>query len=215
MGVKRLTPPNLSIESDAPTTSDIKNFDLGAVWLDTTTENVYMLVNKDGGVATWQLLGGQQDLISITTPDSTVVEPTDGNINFLNGSGITITGSGSDITFTATASPFILQWEVITDATKTIVVNEGYFANRGAGVTFTLPAVSALGDVFYLSAINAGGWILAQNAGQDVRMGNQITTTGAGGSLASTAIGDSLFCVCSVANTSFVVISSMGNITVV
>jgi len=215
MGVKRLTPPNLSIESDAPTTSDIKNFDLGAVWLDTTTENVYMLVNKDGGVATWQLLGGQQDLISITTPDSTVVEPTDGNINFLNGSGITITGSGSDITFTATASPFILQWEVITDATKTIVVNEGYFANRGAGVTFTLPAVSALGDVFYLSAINAGGWILAQNAGQDVRMGNQITTTGAGGSLASTAIGDSLFCVCSVANTSFVVISSIGNITVV
>jgi hypothetical protein len=215
MGVKRLTPPNLTIQSDAPTISDIKNFDLGAMWIDTTAQNIYMLVNMDSGLATWQLLGGASDLITITMPDSTVVEPSAGNINFLNGSGISVTGSGASITFTATASPFVVQWSVITTATKTIVVNEGYFANRGAGVAFTLPAVCSVGDVFYLSAIDAGGWSIVQNAGQDIRLGNQISTTGAGGSLSSTAIGDSIFCVCSVANTSFVVISSMGNITVV
>jgi hypothetical protein len=215
MGVKRLTPPNLTVETDAPTTADIKNFDLGALWLDSTANNIYMLVNKDSGIATWQLLGGASDLLSITMPDSTIIEPSANNINFLNGSGIAITGSGSSITFTATASPFMIQWSVITDPTKTIVVNEGYFANRGGGVTFTLPAVAAVGDVFYVSSILADGWTIAQNAGQNIRIGNQISTTGVGGSLSSTAIGDSIFCVCSVANTSFVAQSVIGNITVV
>ena len=202
--------------SFAPTSNNYKNFREGDEWLDTTNMDWYKLSDITGTTATWTIIGGASgDLQTITTPDTTVVVPTANNINFVNGVGIDITGSGSDITFAVTAPPTFVDWSVITAATKAMVVDEGYFANAGGGVTFTFPAVAALGDVFYISSINAGGWTLAQNAGQSVRIGSSITTTGVGGSLASTAIGDSIFIVCAVANTSFVVVSSMGNITVV
>lgn len=203
-------------ETVAPTSNNYKNFREGDEWLNTTTSTWYKLSDITQGVATWtQLAAGAGELNTITTPDTTIVMPTAGNIDFANGSGMAITGSGNTITFAATAPPSIITWTVITSATKTIVSDEGYFANRGAGVVFTLPATSSVGDIFYITGINAGGWSITQNAGQDVRMGAAITTTGGGGSLASTSIGDSIFAVCSVANTSWVVFSSMGNITIV
>ena len=69
-------------------------------------------------------------------------------------------------------------------------------------------------EEFVISNINAGGWTLAQNALQTIKMGNDDTTVGIGGSLASSGNGDTVHIICSVANTNFVVISSMGNINV-
>jgi hypothetical protein len=107
-----------------------------------------------------------------------------------------------------------LAWSVIVASPITNPGN-GYFTNGGSPVTVTLPATSAVGDQLALSAMNANGWVLAQLAGQSVQMTNQATTTGAGGSLASTDIGDSIYLVCNVANLSWIVQSSMGNITIV
>ncbi len=107
-----------------------------------------------------------------------------------------------------------LAWSVITASPITNPGN-GYFTNGGAPVVVTLPVASAVGDQLALSAMNANGWVLAQNSGQFVQMTNQASTTGAGGSLASTAIGDSIYLVCNIANTSWIVQSSMGNITIV
>jgi hypothetical protein len=45
-------------------------------------------------------------------------------------------------------------------------------------------------------------------------MGNQDTTTGAGGSLTATDPSDGVELLCTTANTDFTVLSSMGNITV-
>lgn len=216
IGVTPATPAPVTFQTRAPTSDDVKNFRLSTIWIDKDADTVYMLVDNSGGVATWNNLGGGAgDLSTLTMPDLTVITPVANNINFLDGAGIAITGTGDDVTIAATATPFKITWSVIATATKTIVVNEGYFANRGAGVTFTLPATAALGDIFYVSAIDAGGWTIGQSAGQSIRIGNQITTTGGGGSLASTAIGNTVCVVCSVANTGFNVISSMGNITVV
>lgn len=216
IGSTPATPAPVTFQSRAPTTDDVKNFRISTIWIDKTADSAYMLVDNSGGTATWISLGaGSGQLSTLTMPDATVISPVANNINFVDGAGIAITGSGDDITVTATITPFLIAWSVITAATKTIVVNEGYFANRGAGVAFVLPATSAVGDVFYVSGIDAGGWSITQSAGQNIRIGNQISTTGGGGSLASTAIGDSVFCVCSVANTSWVVQSSMGNITIV
>lgn len=59
------------------------------------------------------------------------------NVVITNGAGtITISASGTGLTY-----------EEITDATKTMVVNYTYGANRGAGVAFLLPAASAVGDI--------------------------------------------------------------------
>lgn len=202
------------VQNRAPTANDYRNFREGAEWLDKSSNDWYKLADITGTTALWVRIGGSPgDLNSITTPDTTVVVPTAGNINFLNGLGMDITGSGSDITFNVTGQLF--PWSVITSSPQALSTNAGYFANAGGGISFSLPATAEVGDIIFISLINAGGWTVTQGAGQTIHFGNQDTTTGAGGSLASTAIGDSLTLVCSVQNTDFVVINSVGNITVV
>jgi hypothetical protein len=104
-----------------------------------------------------------------------------------------------------------ISWSVKTTNTA-IVKNNGYFSN-GSGLVFTLPATAAVGDTFRISNIGTS-FSVAQNAAQSIQFGNQATTSGITGSLASTSIGDSLEIVCNQTNNGFIVISSMGNITV-
>jgi len=193
--------------------SSFTSFQIGTLWLDTATSQAYILVSLASNVATWKLISADNLAIdTITTPDSTVVIPTNGNVNFLNGTGVNITGSGSSITFNATGRG--MSWSTITTSTQAIVLDNGYFANNGGGVTFTLPASANLGQTFSVVSINAGGWTIAQRAGQAIRFGSQITTTGTGGSLASTAIGDVVTVICDVANTSFIVLDAIGDLVV-
>lgn len=130
-----------------------------------------------------------------------------------------LTSSDGSITFTAGANSLDLstqaQWEVVPDANKTLVSGNNYFANNAGGVTFALPATSSVGDSFAVFGLDAGGgWTISQAGGQTIEFGNQKTTTGVGGSLASTDDNDGVWLVCSAANTDFVVTGSIGNITV-
>jgi hypothetical protein len=210
LGVKPVTPAPVYFSNRAPNVNDIQNFSLSTIWLDRTSDDVYMLVNKEGGIATWVRLGGNpNDITQFTMPDSSIVESINGNINYLNGPGISITGTTPNITITATLTP----WTVVTTTTQQLAINEGYFANNNSGVTFTLPAVAAVGDFISISSINAGGWIINQNTGQSIRLGTNVSTTTTG-SIASTSIGNTVSLVCSVADTEFVVISSIGNINI-
>ena len=106
-----------------------------------------------------------------------------------------------------------ITWSVVTVNTA-MVKSNGYFANSASTLTFTLPATAAVGDTFQIESMNTGGWIVAQNAGQTIRYGNLTTTTGTGGSLASTSIGDGVWIVCNVANTGFQIVGNPGNINV-
>jgi len=131
-----------------------------------------------------------------------------------------VTSTGGTITISEGAGTLNLEsnagvlWEEITDASKTMVVGEGYIENRGTAVTFTLPSSAAVGDVMRVTGIGAGGWKIAQNAGQTIYFGTSSTTTGAGGYLESTEVRDSVELVCVATDTDFNVISSVGNITV-
>jgi hypothetical protein len=78
-----------------------------------------------------------------------------------------------------------------------------------------LPAVSTVGQVIELTLDGATSFTVTQGAGQQIREGNVATTAGVGGSIASTQQGDSLRMVCSVANLKWIILSSMGNITIV
>lgn len=187
-------------------------FPVPTIWVNTSSSNAFVLVSKAQGVAVWLDMGGTfGDVETITTPDAVVVQPTNHNINFLNGTGTTITGSGSNITFNASGGG--LSWSVVTSATQAMTINRGYIANRGGGVAFALPTTAAVGDQVRVTTINAGGWSITQAAGQQIQIGDSTTTLGAGGSLASTKIGDSVLLVCTVANTTFLVLSATGNIT--
>jgi len=106
-------------------------------------------------------------------------------------------------------------WSEVTGTTQAAVVDAGYITNNAALVTVTLPDTAALGSVLRITGKGAGGWKLAQNAGETVYFGTSSTTPGAGGSLASTAVRDTVELVCVTADTDWNVISSVGNITVV
>lgn len=106
-------------------------------------------------------------------------------------------------------------WTAIS-ASQTLAVNNGYFCTGGAGLSLALPATSAVGDTIDVVLDGSTSWTITQpNAGTRIRIGNQQTTLGVGGSLASTAQGDTVRLVCETANARWAVVSMIGNITVV
>jgi hypothetical protein len=114
------------------------------------------------------------------------------------------------------AAPGGLTWSVITDSTDDLEASNGYFANNATSVTFTLPATASVGDTFEVVAMHASGtFIIAQNAGQTIQVGNTATTTGAGGTITSTDIGDWIQIVCNVTDTGFHANVKQGNLTLV
>lgn len=129
------------------------------------------------------------------------------------GSNITITPGAGTITI-ASAGTLSLAWAVI-GASQTLAVNAGYVCTTGAALSLALPATAAVGSMIVVSLDGSTSWAITQGSGQQIRFGNVTTTSGTGGSLTSTAAGDTIYMVCSVANTRWNVVFSIGNITVV
>jgi hypothetical protein len=106
-------------------------------------------------------------------------------------------------------------WTDVTTATQALAVNNGYFTDRGAGVTYTLPATAALGDLIIING-KLGLTTVAQNANQQIRMSSALTTVGVTGSIVATNVGDCVTLRCSTAGASTVWVaeSFVGNWTV-
>lgn len=115
----------------------------------------------------------------------------------------------------ATSTVTSVIWSEVTGTTQAAAVNRAYVVNNAALVTVTLPDTAAVGDIVRVIGKGAGGWLIAQNASENINFGTVTTTTGVGGSLASSHRYDCVELVCSVANTTWTVISSVGNITYV
>lgn len=129
------------------------------------------------------------------------------------GSGITITGSGTLSSPFVISAPGILQWSEVTGPT-TATPNNGYVANNSSTVPITLPVLANFGDIIRIVGKGAGGWSLLQNAGQAIHFGDDTTTVGVGGSVASQNSFDCIELVCTTANTNFTALSSIGNMTI-
>lgn len=69
-----------------------------------------------------------------------------------------------------------LTWVNVSSTTVQATSDTGYLANNTALVTVNLPTAPAIGGVFAVTGVGAGGWTIAQNAGQ------YILTTGLPGS---------------------------------
>jgi len=102
-----------------------------------------------------------------------------------------------------------------TTISANLEINKGVIANNVALVTLTLPTTASVGDTLEVVGKGAGGWLIAQNAGQSIHFISSTTTVGVGGSLASSQQYDAIKMVCTVADTEFTVVSSSGNITIV
>ena len=93
-------------------------------------------------------------------------------------------------------------WIDVASATQTLAKNTGYITDNGASlVTYTLPATCAQGGIIEVAGKSSGGWLIAQLAGQQIFLGNQQTTLGATGSIASTNLHDYVKLLCITANT--------------
>lgn len=156
---------------------------------------------------------GTGSILTVTGNTGGPIVPVGGNINIIGAGNITTAGAGDTLTISLTASSF--SWSVIT-VNQTAASNHGYICNKAGTLALLLPAASAVGDIIRVTGINtATGWQLTQGAGQQIFLGATQTTLGAGGSLTSSAIRDSIEIVCVVANLTWNVISVLGNITVV
>jgi len=107
-----------------------------------------------------------------------------------------------------------IAWNEVTGTSQSASVNNGYICNNASLVTVTLPDTAAVGSIVSVAGKGAGGWRVAQNAGETIHFGNSDTTTGDTGYLEFTNTYDAVELVCITANTDWVVVSSIGNITV-
>jgi hypothetical protein len=142
------------------------------------------------------------------------ISPSSGNINVI-GDGTTIDVVGTPLTSTLTIS-YIgatgVTWNDITGTSASMAPNNGYISDNGSTVVqLTLPAIIAQGQIISVAGYGSGGWKILQNSGQTIYYGNVQTTTSSG-TLSSTNQYDQIDLLCIVANTTFVVRSSIGNI---
>lgn len=128
------------------------------------------------------------------------------------GSNITIVDGPGTITISASVTAE--SWHLIA-ANQVGATNSGYFCiSPGGALTVSLPATSSVGDVFEVVLDGATSWQITQAAGQQIRVSSSQTTSGAGGSITTTAQGDSIKLICEIANLRWVSTGSNGNLTI-
>lgn len=108
-----------------------------------------------------------------------------------------------------------LTWQSVAGTTQAMVNNNGYMPLNTLLTTFTLPATANPGQIVAVAGYGSGGFIIAQNAGQFVKFISQVTSTGVGGSIASTNPNTAIELINVVANTTWMVRNASGNFTLV
>jgi hypothetical protein len=130
---------------------------------------------------------------------------TDSSILTVDGTGVvhTIASSslgGGGLTWSNVVSPI------------TATTNNGYIGTATTLSIITLPTGATFGSVIEVVGTGTGFWRVSQNASQSIKFGVATTATGTGGYLSATSQYDCVKLLCTSANTTFVVTSSIGNI---
>lgn len=125
------------------------------------------------------------------------------------GPGITIVNGPGSITISATGSG--LGWNSVSTS-GAMIADNGYLTTGGSLVTLTLPSTAAFGTGLAVIGSGAGGWQIATGAGQTVQVGSATAST----SVSSTNRYDSIYLICTTANTVWSVLGGpQGNLTIV
>ncbi len=156
-GVEATTPPNFVIENRDPTNDDYAQFNLGDLWLNDTSQAVWILVNKDAQVATWVMLGAAGSGLQTLTGDTGGAVSPDGsnNINLLGTTNeIVVTGDVPSNTLTlslggnvATSYPTDSGTAVPSGNILNVLGGTG-ITTSGAGNTITITAAGTVPTQF-------------------------------------------------------------------
>lgn len=140
---------------------------------------------------------------TITGDAGGAISPTSGNWNILGGPGVTTSGSGSTLTINSV---------VFTDqgGSTSVTSDSGSFAT--AAITLTLPASPAQGELVQVVCTSASALVVDAPSTHLIRLGSSVTS--AGGTVTSTAIGDSLTLRYRTSDTTWYATSIVGNWTI-
>lgn len=155
------------------------------------------------------------DVEFVAGNDAVPVPPNAGHVLTLIGAGGTTVTNTAANTLTIAVAGGGITWTRVAPAAVALAVNNGYVNTNAGLTTFTLPAASALGDLIEIVGEGAGGWAIAQNAGQNIQHDATSTTVGVGGSLSSLNRYDCVRLICRVANTTWAVTSCNGTLNIV
>lgn len=159
--------------------------------------------------------GGGSPILTLTGNTGGAVPPTANNVNIVGTGSVSVAGNPGTSTLTISVAGDGQTWQTIS-ASQALVSRNGYICiSPGGALLLSLPATSVLGDIIDVTLDGATSFAITQGAGQQIRIGSQQTTAGAGGSLTTTQQGDTLRLVCQTANLKWNVLSSVGNFTVV
>lgn len=124
-------------------------------------------------------------------------------------------GTSGNPTFSTSGGGF--PWTDVTGTTQSLSADNGYVADNAGLVTLTLPSGSvSLGATIKIVGKGAGGWTVAQNANQQIHVGNVASTLGVSGTVSSTNQWDTIELICVTAGTSSIWTARVtGNVTVV
>lgn len=140
-----------------------------------------------------------------TTLSSAPSDSNDAGIISADESDFTIDSNGF---MQLVGSPTIFWQEVAVNTNMD--TNNGYITNAAGSIDLALPTTASVGDRVRITRKGAGDFVVVQAAGQSIRFGSSITTTGATGSITSLNVGDSLEILCITENTGWQVLSSIG-----
>lgn len=101
-------------------------------------------------------------------------------------------------------------WVDVITPTQLISPSTAYVVSYSGIVTFTLPLNPIFSETFRIVGNGGIGWIIVQNINQNMYIGNTTTTTGIGGNISSTGSYDCIEFGCTIADTTFVCLSSDG-----
>ena len=205
--------PNSSVQDDIATYAD----NTGKVIKDSGTKitDLLAVANNLSDVADPSI--AFNNISPLTTKGDLLVRTASNNVRLPAGpdNQVLTTDSSAPEGVKWAPQAFVFPFIEVTSTSQTMAVNTGYITNNSALVTTILPSTSVVGDLVWIVGKGAGGWKIAQNAGQTIHFGNQDTTTGVGGHLDSSNQYDAIQLPCTAANTDWTCTGiSQGNISV-
>ena len=235
-GYKLSTDPFVWVfETRDPTPQDV-NYPQQKQWLNVTLQKVWILTSFSSitgqVLAVWtEVSSSVADLNSLTGDDAVAVNPVNNNINFV--------GSATGAFETASAGAGIMEGAVRVDGStifingsnqlsvnntgvnwlaintnQTLADSTGYILQApGGALSLALPASSVVGDTVEIVLDGATSFTITQAAGQQINYLTFQTTLGVAGTVSSTVQGNYIRLVCTVANTTWRILTATGSIT--
>ncbi len=182
---------------------------------------IYVLTTVGSASSNWVLTRASDFNSSSNIVNNGVVFVKSGTVNAgttwqLSFTGVCVVGTTLfDFSIFNLSPDLFFTWNVVTGTTQQIEHASGYIVKNVAQTTLQLPLTSHVGDKFEIYGFpGSGGFKVAQNAGQTIYVGNQVTSTGVTGYIETVSVTNSLVATCIDANDIWS-IASMGNFTVV